>query len=166
MGIDLEYGAAIARELGLDEHPLEVVAVSGGEIARTHVLKGADHWIFVKSLSLGRSGLLSAEADGLEAIARTHTLRVPRVIGRGMLDDTAWLALEYLPLDERTPAVDARLGRQLAEMHRSGGERFGWHRNNYIGLTPQHNPLHRKLDGVFPFPPPRRSIRPTDVHTP
>lgn len=151
MSIDLEHGAAIARELGLDEHALKVVAVSGGEIARAHVLKGADYWVFVKSLPLGQGGLLSAEADGLEAIRRTNTLRVPRVIRRGIQDDSAWLALEYLELAERTPAADAELGRLLAEMHRSEGEHFGWHRNNYIGLTPQRNPRTESWTEFFLF---------------
>ena len=30
-------------------------------------------------------------------------------------------------------------GRQLAAMHRNGRERFGWHRDNTIGSTPQPN---------------------------
>jgi len=151
VSIDLEHGAAIARELGLDEHDLKVVSVSGGDIARAHVLKGADYWVFLKSLPTGQGGLLSAEADGLEAIAATHTVRVPRVLRRGLQDGTAWLALEYLELGERTARVDAELGRKLAEMHRSEGESFGWHRNNYIGLTPQHNPETESWTEFFLF---------------
>ncbi len=140
MTIDLEHGAAIARELGLDEHGLKVAAVSGGEIARAHVLQGADFWVFVKSLPLGQGSLLSAEADGLQAIATTGTIRVPRVIRRGMQDDTAWLALEWLELDERSSQADAALGHKLAEMHQNSDDTFGWHRNNFIGRTPQPNP--------------------------
>ncbi len=45
--------------------------------------------------------------------------------------------LEYLEL---TGGGDfAALGRMLAAMHRSTGARFGWHRDNYIGATPQAN---------------------------
>ena len=31
------------------------------------------------------------------------------------------------------------MGRMLAEAHRKRGPRFGWHRDNYIGTTPQQN---------------------------
>jgi protein-ribulosamine 3-kinase len=139
MSIDFELGEAIAGELGLDQHELTIHPVSGGEIARAHVFKASDCWVFVKSLPLGQGGLLSAEADGLQAIAATSTIRVPRVIRRGITDHMAWLALEYLELTERTADVDARLGRQLADLHRHGGEHYGWRRNNYIGLSPQVN---------------------------
>src|SRR5699024_2497779 len=50
-----------------------------------------------------------------------------------------WLALEYLEMDARNQRADERLGRQLAAMHRHGADEYGWHRNNYIGLTPQAN---------------------------
>jgi protein-ribulosamine 3-kinase len=33
----------------------------------------------------------------------------------------------------------AALGRMLAALHRQTGPRFGWHRDNYIGLSPQLN---------------------------
>lgn len=139
MTIDLEHGAAIARELGLDEHDLKVSPVGGGDIASAHVLQASDYWVFLKSLPLGRGGVLSAEADGLKALADTGSVRVPRVVGRGIQDDLAWLALEYLDLDRRGPSADAVLGRQLAGLHRNSCATFGWQRNNYIGLTPQHN---------------------------
>lgn len=140
MTIDIEHGAAIARELGIDEHDLKVTAIGGGDIAHAHVLQGYDCWIFLKSTPLGKAGILSAEDDGLQALAKTRTVRVPRVIRRGIQDDLAWLALEYLDLQPRGPSADAILGRQLASLHRNSSESFGWHRKNYIGLTPQNNP--------------------------
>ena len=35
--------------------------------------------------------------------------------------------------------TERRLGEQLAQLHRTTKDRFGWHRDNTIGLTPQHN---------------------------
>jgi fructosamine-3-kinase len=139
MSLELEQASAIARKLGLDEHGLSVRPIGGGDIAKSHLLEASDARVFLKSLPLGQSGLLSAEADGLQAISETHTVRTPRRIGRGVHGDTAWLALEFLQLETRTPSCDARLGRELAAMHGHCGERFGWHRNNYIGLTAQRN---------------------------
>lgn len=139
MSLDIEQAAAVARTLGLDEHGLRIDRIPGGDIAEASLLRASDSKVFLKTLPLEQSGLLSAEADGLSALAGTGTIRVPRVIGRGMQADLAWLALEYLELDRRNSHADAHLGRQLAQMHRSKGERFGWHRNNYIGRTPQTN---------------------------
>jgi fructosamine-3-kinase len=34
----------------------------------------------------------------------------------------------------------AALGQQLAHLHRASAARFGWHRDNTIGATPQPNP--------------------------
>ncbi|QOC22596.1 fructosamine kinase family protein [Wenzhouxiangella sp. AB-CW3] len=140
MSLSIEHAAAIAREMGLDEHGLEITPLRGGDIAQAHVLRAADLWVFVKTLPIQQGALLSAEADGLKALTRTGTVRVPGVIRRGVEDETAWLALEYLELDPRTPEADERLGRELAALHRNSADHFGWHRNNYIGLTPQHNP--------------------------
>ncbi len=149
MTIDLEHGAAIARELGLDEHDLKLVSVRGGDIAEAFILEGSDYWVFLKSLPLGKAGILSAEADGLNAIAETRTVRVPRFIRRGIQDDVAWLALEYLDLDHRGPSADRVLGRRLAELHRHSADTFGWRRNNYIGWTPQRNPLIENWSEFF-----------------
>lgn len=139
MSLDLEQAAAVARALGLDEHGLHVDTVPGGDIAEASLLKAADAQVFLKTLPLAQAGLLSSEADGLQALADTGAIRTPRVIRRGMHDGFAWLAMEYLELDQRSPRADERLGQQLAAMHGHTGDEFGWHRNNYIGRTPQPN---------------------------
>jgi len=149
VGVDLEKAAAIARNLGLDEHGLRIDPVSGGDIAEAWLLRAADAVVFLKALPLQQAGLISAEADGLQAIAETGTVRTPRVIRRGMHDRLAWLALEYLELDQRSATADKRLGSQLAQMHRHAGEQFGWHRNNYIGRTPQINTREDEWSAFF-----------------
>jgi fructosamine-3-kinase len=64
---------------------------------------------------------------------------VPRVIASGHANDTAFLALEWLELGSAGSKADADLGRQLAATHRVTANRYGWHRDNWIGLTPQVN---------------------------
>ena len=103
----------------------------------------ADGRCFVKIVHGARVGMLEAEADGLRAIAETETVRVPAVYAAGTVDDAAFLVLEWLELHD----IDdqARLGRALAALHDAEtprgpqGERFGWHRDNWIGGTPQQN---------------------------
>lgn len=141
MGLNLETASAIARRLGLDERNLQIKPVSGGDIADATVIVGSDHRVFVKSMPPTQSMLLSAEADGLAALADTGAIRVPRILARGHAEteDLAWLALEYLELTPRNDQTDHLLGEALAALHRHGSDHFGWHRNNFIGLTPQRN---------------------------
>lgn len=139
MPLEFQQAAAIARKLGLEEQGLEFDPIPGGDIAEASVLRAADGRVFLKTLPLEQAGLLSAEADGLEALAGAGCVQVPKVLARGIHDKLSWLALEYLQLSERSPRCDEQLGQQLAELHRETGEHFGWHRSNYIGRTPQIN---------------------------
>jgi fructosamine-3-kinase len=90
---------------------------------------------FLKEGASGRADAFAAEADGLEAL-RPH-IRVPRVLDRGLRDGKACIRLEFLQL-EKTGNWSA-MGRMLAQLHRQTGPRFGWHRDNYIGLSAQQN---------------------------
>jgi fructosamine-3-kinase len=62
---------------------------------------------------------------------------VPQVIASGLTAEVAFLALEWLEL--AGGGRGAPLARALARLHRNEGERYGWHRDNTIGPTPQRN---------------------------
>ncbi len=96
--------------------------------------------MFLKTMAASEYSMLDAEADGLDAIAATATVRTPNVLARGATDADAWLALEWLDMRPLRAATELELGRQLAAMHRHTAERFGWDRDNSIGRTPQPNP--------------------------
>jgi fructosamine-3-kinase len=89
---------------------------------------------FRKEGAAERADAFAAEAEGLEAL-RPH-IRVPKVLDRGVKGGKAFIVLEQLQL---TRGDYAALGRMLASLHRQTNARFGWHRDNYIGLTPQQN---------------------------
>ena len=90
---------------------------------------------FLKQAAMERADAYAAEEEGLEAL-RPH-IRVPRVLERGVKDGKAFILLERLDL--RRGGDYAELGRMLAALHRQTGPRFGWARDNYIGLAPQVN---------------------------
>src|SRR6185437_4136571 len=54
------------------------------------------------------------------------------------------LALEWLSLRAPDAGFGARLGSALAALHRAAlpDARFGWHRDNRLGATPQRNRWH------------------------
>jgi protein-ribulosamine 3-kinase len=90
---------------------------------------------FLKEGAPARADAFGAEADGLEAL-RPH-IRVPRLLDRGIRNGKAFIVLEHLDLQRGGDF--AQLGRMLAALHRPAGPRFGWARDNYIGLSPQQN---------------------------
>jgi fructosamine-3-kinase len=88
--------------------------------------------------------LFLCEARGLEAIAATHTVRVPVVLGlsEGNDDHPAFILLEFL--EGLGPGDVARLGEQVAEMHRRGVSpqnppAYGLGYDNYVGSPRQIN---------------------------
>ncbi len=117
-------------------------AVAGGCIHSVWILEGSRRRYFVKLNRADLSKVLAAEAAGLEALASTGTLRVPRSFGWGVAGAVAYLVLEHLPLVPRTPAADRRLGEQLAALHAVSRRAFGWSQDNFIGATLQPNPVH------------------------
>ncbi len=118
----------------------ESAAVSGGCIHDARIVSDGRTRYFVKLGTPASAGMFAAEADGLDAIDRTGTLRVPKLITLGEDEHQAWLVLEHLELRPLATADDGtRFAKALAQMHRSIGESFGWPRDNFIGATPQTN---------------------------
>lgn len=116
--------------------------------ARWRLTVGGETW-FVKS---GDGAVLAAEADGLEALAATATVRVPRVEAVDGSDE-GFLVTEWLQLSRQRSQADARLGAALAGLHLvpvpvpvAG---YGWPRHNFIGVTPQFNTPAADWVGFF-----------------
>lgn len=147
LSLSLPEALRIRLDQELDSHGYgrieEASAVGGGCIAETRRLRtsrGAS--VFLKWMaSDAHAGLLDAEADALERIASTRTLRVPHVVARsdGAADGPPWLLLEWLEPGSATPATWHRLGTGLAALHRTRDDRFGCHADNFIGTLPQNN---------------------------
>lgn len=115
-------------------------ARSGGSIHHASLVQGrGGERYFVKANSLAHAANFAAEASGLAAIARTRTVRVPRVITRGATDTHAFLVLEYLELQALDARSGARLGEALAALHAHSAPRFGFDADNFIGASPQSN---------------------------
>lgn len=113
--------------------------VAGGDIAASFRVETDFGPVFVKTLPLSDGDILEAERDGLAALAATMTVRTPAVLASGIAGDDAWLALEWLDLRGLSAGTEQELGRALARLHRTTDDRHGWHRDNFIGRTPQLN---------------------------
>ncbi|OOG23071.1 hypothetical protein B1C78_12410 [Thioalkalivibrio denitrificans] len=113
-------------------------SAGGGCINQASVITGADgRRFFVKWNSARLADMFAAEAEGLAALAEAKAIRVPEAVCHGVEGDRCFLVMELLELGGRLDP--ARFGEALAQMHRHTAERFGWHRDNTIGATPQVN---------------------------
>lgn len=114
-------------------------AVGGGCINRAYSIEDGKRRYFVKLNEAGAAEMFAAEAEALLALQATATVRVPAPICWGATREAAYLVQEYLEFGQSTASGAETLGIQLAQLHRHCGERYGWHRDNTIGSTPQRN---------------------------
>lgn len=113
--------------------------VSGGCINTAVVLRDDTSAFFVKINNADRLEMFEAEESGLEEIAETKSLRVPEVIASGVIGEQSFLAMEFIEFGGKTARGAAEAGKRLAMMHRRRMPKFGWYRDNTIGLTTQRN---------------------------
>ena len=130
--------AAIAAALGPGHALDDAAPASGGCIHESFVVRTRGAKLFVKTNRAAHADAFAAEADGLAALAAAGA-RAPRCLATGAAGGDAFLALEYLEIGKRGDSDWPALGRMLAGLHRATGARYGWHRDNYIGSTLQHN---------------------------
>jgi fructosamine-3-kinase len=115
-----------------------ITSVGGGSINDAFRLEDTNNeCYFLKLNDAQHLAMFASEATGLDAIAATNTLRVPRPIVHGIADGQSYLVLEHLCLSPRGNAK--QLGEQLAALHRCEGINFGFAQDNFIGTTPQPN---------------------------
>ena len=95
----------------------DATPIGGGSINEAYRMEGTDGSRYFLKLNDARHlPMFAAEAQGLNAIAATNTLRVPQSVAHGTANAHSFLMLEHLELGSRG---DARLlGEQLASLHR------------------------------------------------
>ena len=133
-----EIAAVISHATGEPLLPSALHNAGGGCINQAFILASGARRYFIKTNRAAVAWMFEAEAEGLDEILKSRSLRAPRPVCHGTAGDTAYLVLEYLDLGGH--GDPAEMGRQLAAMHRCTTGQFGWKRNNTIGSTPQSNP--------------------------
>ncbi|MDJ0758335.1 MAG: fructosamine kinase family protein [Woeseiaceae bacterium] len=113
--------------------------VGGGDISAAWRVECERGTVFAKTGPASSESIFGSEAAGLQELAKADCIRVPAVVSLGCSGDEAWIALEWLDMQSSSPAVDARLGEQLAALHRYTADQHGFYRDTMIGSTPQPN---------------------------
>ncbi len=113
--------------------------VGGGDISSAWRIRVDNQPVFVKTGPAAAYDMFLAEYEGLGELASTDAIRVPRVLGCVCSGKESLLALEWIDFEITNSNAERLLGEQLARQHRHTAARFGWHRDNTIGSTPQQN---------------------------
>lgn len=130
----------LEMRLGTAVHLLSEGAVGGGSINDCYALETSAGRYFVKTNAADRHpSMFEAEADGLNRLAATGAVRMPKVIAFGEEHDVSYLILEHINGGLKSAAFWEGFGRQLAALHRHTERAFGLDRDNYIGSMKQLN---------------------------
>ncbi len=136
-----EIAATISRASGEPFRVSEKEALGGGCINSAYRVTDGARSFFVKLNGGDRLAMFEAEYDGLNELAGSGAIKVPQPLATGTSDGQAFIVMEDLPLGGS--GSPTRLGQELAALHRTTSDQFGWFRDNTIGSTPQPNRRHR-----------------------
>jgi len=124
--------------------------VSGDSINRAYCIETTDGKYFIKLNGKNKyPGMFEAEAQGLNLIANTNTIKTPEVILQDSVDNESFLLLGWIDARRPTAKTSAKLGEQLAAMHRQSAELFGLDADNYMGSLTQSNKRHKTWAAFF-----------------
>ncbi len=112
-------------------------SVGGGCINSAFRIADGERSYFVKLNDTDKLAMFEAEADGLREMAAAGAIKVPDAVATGIAEGQAFIVMEALLLGGS--GCGARLGQELAALHRTTQARFGWYRDNTIGSTLQVN---------------------------
>ncbi len=142
--------AAISEATGTPFGPSRRGGAGGGCINDAFTLSDGQRRFFVKVNDAAHAAMFEAEADALRELADAEALRVPRPVTHGEHGGRCYLVLEQLDLGGRGSSDGyRRLGEGLAALHGVTASAHGWHRDNFIGATPQPNRWHDDWAAFF-----------------
>ncbi len=122
--------------------PYQLKSVGGGSINTAYQLTANGQSYFIKLNQAKLVDMFEAEARGLEEMRALKCVRIPEVICLGKADGHSYIVLEYIELASLRGHASQLLGTQLAQLHRHVQPFFGWHIENTIGSTAQHNDIN------------------------
>jgi len=143
MSIWTAVESSIAEAIG---EPFEMVTkqpVAGGGITEAYVISGNQHRYFVKLAPAQKFDMFEAESAGLDELIRAAAIRIPKPLLVDQAESEAFIVMEYIAFVSTRKASAGLLGEQLARLHQTRQDQFGWCRDNAIGSTPQINTLSK-----------------------
>jgi fructosamine-3-kinase len=114
--------------------------VHGGDINEAYIIKTSQGKMFVKINDASAfPQMFLKEADGLNALRKASSIKVPDVIKAGELKGQQFLVMECIETGKAGKNFFHQFGRQVAALHQNTNPVFGWHTDNYMGSLAQKN---------------------------
>lgn len=117
-----------------------VRSVSGGSINQAWKISAQNTEYFLKINTSAPTDFFTREAEGLTELRKAKTtLTVPKVIAaeEPAEDRPGFLLMEYIPSSQSGDSFS--FGTELAKLHLTKRNHYGFHSDNYIGSLPQIN---------------------------
>ncbi|MEL0457148.1 fructosamine kinase family protein [Flavobacteriaceae bacterium SZ-1-7] len=128
----------------LNETITKVSPVHGGDISTAYKIETEKNSYFIKTnKSSNALHMFQIEANGLNTIGNTNTIKTPKVLGCNRFENTAFLLMEFINSKSPSSKDFENLGSQLAKLHQCPAENFGLNQDNFIGSLPQSNKQHK-----------------------
>jgi protein-ribulosamine 3-kinase len=137
-----QIAAAISKAEAIHFQPTGHDAVYGGDINQSYSLSDGLRHYFVKLNHAKHLPMLQAESSSLTRLRATRALFTPRPVATGIAGSSAFLVLEHCPMQSKGDGKALAQGLIALHRHTSPDDRFGWHEDNYIGTSVQHNRWH------------------------
>lgn len=127
-----------------------VSSLAGGSINQVYLLATSEGNKVIKINSANKfPGMFPAEKEGLTALQSAEAFDIPGVYDCGEFEDKAYLLLEYKKEGSQKSGFWKVFGEQLAKLHNTSSENFGFSSSNYIGSLPQHNDYRESAADFF-----------------
>ncbi len=122
-------------------HPITLISpVQGGDISKAYRIDTTNNSFFIKTNTSPEAlKMFQAEAYGLQLIAKTNTIKTPKIIACNTYKGFAFLILEHIESKSPSTKNFESLGHQLAQLHSHTSEYFGLDQDSFIGSLVQQN---------------------------
>jgi len=138
------------REIEWATDYLEITSITGGSINQAVLVKTDTLSFFLKynTASL-HPKMFSSEFMGLELLAQTKSLRIPKPLFIHEGEQYSCILMEYIEESPYCVNFWEIFAKQLAELHQNSADYFGLHFPNYMASLPQSNVPHQNFVEFF-----------------
>jgi len=134
--------SSVLEEQGLSASIKQVHAVAGGCINACYKIETDNQDYFLKVNESKRFPyMFKIEADSLQILNETNTLKAPNLIAQFENQTQQYLLLEWIECRKPNQQFWKNFAENLAQLHRQTSNQFGLEFDNYIGSLKQSNVL-------------------------